>query len=36
MYDELKAWLEEHGFTEIWKDIQPHWHGNVLFMNTAI
>jgi Methyltransferase FkbM domain len=34
MYDELKAWLEEHGFIEIWKDVQPSWHGNALFMNA--
>jgi FkbM family methyltransferase len=34
MYDELTAWMNDHGFTEIWSDIVPHWHGNVLFMNT--
>lgn len=34
MYDELKTWFEDHGFVEIWKDIQPNWHGNVLFLNT--
>ena len=36
MYDELKAWMEEHGFMEIWSDITPDWHGNVLFINTNI
>jgi FkbM family methyltransferase len=36
MYDELTAWMNEHGFIEIWSDIQPHWHGNVLFMNTNL
>ncbi|MCL4380492.1 FkbM family methyltransferase [Candidatus Dependentiae bacterium] len=30
-YQELKSWLESNGFEEIWKDITPHWHGNVLF-----
>ena len=33
MYDELKAWMEDHGFIEIWSSIAPDWHGNVLFMN---
>lgn len=32
MYSELKSWLEEKGFTEVWKDIAPDWHGNVLFI----
>jgi len=36
MYDELKAWMENHGFMEIWSDITPNWHGNVLFINTNI
>jgi FkbM family methyltransferase len=34
MYDELTSWMNDHGFIEIWSDIQPHWHGNVLFINT--
>ncbi len=34
MYDELTSWMNDHDFIEIWSDIQPHWHGNVLFMNT--
>jgi FkbM family methyltransferase len=34
MYDELTAWMNDHGFIEIWSDIVPHWHGNVLFINT--
>lgn len=33
-YEELKQWLEEQGFVEIWQDIVPNWHGNVLFVNT--
>ena len=36
IYDELTAWMNDHGFVEIWSDIVPHWHGNVLFMNTNI
>lgn len=36
MYDELTVWMNNHGFVEIWADIQPHWHGNVVFMNTNI
>ncbi|HJZ24264.1 MAG TPA: FkbM family methyltransferase [Candidatus Babeliales bacterium] len=36
MYDDVKAWMEKHGFTEIWSDIVPHWHGNVLFINTNL
>jgi FkbM family methyltransferase len=36
MYDDVKKWMEEHGFIEIWSDIVPHWHGNVLFMNTNV
>ncbi len=36
MYNELTAWMNEHGFIEIWSDIVPHWHGNVLFINTNI
>lgn len=31
-YQDLKAFLERQGFTEIWKDIVPAWHGNVLFV----
>lgn len=31
MYEELKSWLMERGFHEIWSDFVPHWHGNVLF-----
>lgn len=31
-YEELKKFLEEKSFVEIWKDIVPHWHGNVLFV----
>jgi len=33
-YEELKQWLAEQGFLEIWKDIIPDWHGNALFVNT--
>ena len=33
-YDELTAWMNDHGFIEIWSDIVPDWHGNALFMNT--
>lgn len=36
MYHEIKEWLEEQGFIEIWSDITPHWHGNVLFLNTNL
>ena len=36
MYDELTTWMNEHGFIEIWSDFVPHWHGNVLFINTNI
>lgn len=34
MYDDVKQWMSDHGFVEIWSDIVPHWHGNVLFLNT--
>ena len=36
MYSELTSWMNEHGFIEIWSDITPDWHGNVLFINTNI
>lgn len=32
LYQDLKEYLEQKGFTEIWKDIVPHWHGNALFV----
>lgn len=31
-YDTLKNWLEYHNFKEVWKNIQPGWNGNVLFV----
>ncbi len=31
-YKDLKKWLEGNGFKEIWSDIVPKWHGNVLFV----
>lgn len=34
LYHELKAWMNKQGFSEIWADITPDWHGNVLFINT--
>lgn len=34
-YMTLKSWLEDHGFEEIWSEITPHWHGNVLFKRVA-
>ena len=34
MYEELKKWMLEHGFDEIWQDIVPNWHGNVLFVRS--
>ena len=36
MYDDVKSWMSDHGFIEIWSYIVPHWHGNVLFLNTNI
>lgn len=36
MYEEIKAWLAEQGFMEIWQYIVPDWHGNVLFINTKL
>lgn len=36
MYDDVKTWMNDHGFIEIWSDIVPHWHGNALFLNTNI
>lgn len=36
LHHELKAWLEQQGFEEIWQDIVPHWHGNALFINTNL
>lgn len=33
LYEELKEWLEEQGFTEIWSEINPNWQGNALFLN---
>lgn len=35
-YQELKDWLESKGFTEIWKDIVPSWHGNALFISNGL
>ena len=34
-YTEMKQWLENKGFKEIWKDIAPNWHGNILFLNQS-
>jgi hypothetical protein len=34
LYEDLKRWLEEHGFKEIWVDIIPTWHGNALFVKN--
>jgi FkbM family methyltransferase len=34
LYQELKQWLEDQGFEELWSDIVPHWHGNALFVRT--
>jgi len=31
-YEKTKTWLEARGFTEVWSDIAPNWHGNVLFV----
>lgn len=33
-YEELKSWLANEGFTEIWVEIVPDWQGNALFANT--
>lgn len=33
-YEPLKKYLEELGFKEVWKDIQPCWNGNVLFVRN--
>lgn len=35
-YHTLKAWLEKHNFMEVWSDIVPNWHGNVLFINKNL
>lgn len=35
-YEQLTAWLEQHGFEKIWEDIVPDWHGNVLFVNKNL
>jgi FkbM family methyltransferase len=32
-YEELKTWLSEQGFEEIWSEIIPGWQGNALFLN---
>lgn len=32
-YEDLKSWLEDRGFVEVWSEVTPNWHGNVLFMN---
>lgn len=33
-YEELKRWLADQGFKEIWCEIIPNWQGNALFANT--
>lgn len=33
-YDELKNWLADQGFEEIWSEIIPGWQGNALFLNN--
>ena len=33
MYNTLKAWLKQKGFTEVWSDLAPNWNGNVVFIN---
>ena len=35
-YEELTAWLENHGFEKMWEDITPNWHGNALFVNKNL
>lgn len=32
-YEELKNWLADQGFDEIWCEICPDWQGNALFLN---
>jgi FkbM family methyltransferase len=32
LYHEVKAWLEQQGFTEVWTEFIPNWRGNVLFV----
>lgn len=31
LYEDVKSFFEQNGFDEIWADIVPHWHGNILF-----
>ncbi len=33
-YEELKNWLVDQGFKEIWCEIVPSWQGNALFLNN--
>lgn len=33
-YPELKKWLENEGFVNIWEDIVPDWQGNVVFVRN--
>lgn len=32
-YEEVKAFLSERGFEEIWAEITPNWQGNALYLN---
>ncbi len=32
-YEELKNWLVDQGFEEIWCEIWLDWQGNALFIN---
>ncbi|CCB86053.1 MULTISPECIES: FkbM family methyltransferase [Parachlamydia] len=36
LYSDLKSWLKENGFREIWIESVPNWHGNALFMNVNL
>lgn len=36
IYQELKAWLAENGFEQIWIEYVPDWHGNALFLNKQL
>lgn len=35
-YDEIKGWLEEQGFKEIWSQLNTSWQGNVLFVRSTL
>ncbi len=36
MYEDLKKWMKQQGFSVIWEDLEPGWNGNAVFINNNI